>query len=97
MVRTQEWLRGANNQVVETPLAATVEMPRHEPQSASSGAHAGQITADQLSPEVIDAIARRVVEQLSEKVVAEIAWEVVPQLSELLIKRRLEEKESQTK
>ena len=56
----------------------------------------GQITLDQLSPEVIDAIARRAVEQLSEKVVEEIAWEVVPQLAELLIKRQLEEKEYQT-
>jgi CheY-like chemotaxis protein len=51
----------------------------------------------QLSPEIIDAIARRVVGQLSEKVVREIAWEVVPQLAELMIKRQLEEKESQTK
>lgn len=48
----------------------------------------------QLSPEMIDAIARRAVEQLSEKVVQEIAWEVVPQLAELLIKRQLEEKNS---
>jgi len=96
MVRTQEWLRESDSPAVETALAATVEMPRHEPQSATSSARAGQITADELSPEAIDAIARRVVEQLSEKVVAEIAWEVVPQLSELLIKRRLEEKE-QTK
>lgn len=50
-----------------------------------------QITLEQLSPEVIDAIARRAVEQLSERVVEQIAWEVVPQLAELLIKRRLEE------
>jgi hypothetical protein len=49
------------------------------------------ITLDQMSPEVIDAIARRAVEFLSEKVVQEIAWEVVPELSELLIKRQLEE------
>lgn len=51
----------------------------------------GQITLEQLSPEVIDAIARRAVEQLSERVVEQIAWEVVPDLAELLIKRRLEE------
>lgn len=51
----------------------------------------GMISLDQVSPEVIDAIARRAVEQLSEKVVAEIAWEVVPELAERLIKRRLEE------
>jgi len=52
------------------------------------------VSAQELSPEMIDAIARRAVEQLSEKVVQEIAWEVVPQLAELLIKRQLEEKNS---
>jgi CheY-like chemotaxis protein len=57
-------------------------------------AAAAQITLDQLSPGVIDEIARRAVEQLAEKIVREIAWEVVPQLSELLIKRQLEEKKS---
>ncbi|MGB8510108.1 MAG: response regulator [Pyrinomonadaceae bacterium] len=46
---------------------------------------------EQLSPEAIDAIARRAVEMLSEKVVQEIAWEVVPQLAELLIRQRLDE------
>ena len=51
-------------------------------------------SAQELSPEMIDAIARRAVEQLSEKVIQEIAWEVVPQLAELLIKRQLEEKNS---
>lgn len=51
-------------------------------------------TSSELSPEMIDAIARRAVEQLSEKVVQEIAWEVVPQLAELMIKRQLEEKNS---
>ena len=50
-----------------------------------------QITLSELSPEAIDAIARRVVEQLSDKVVREIAWDVVPELSELLIKQRLDE------
>jgi CheY-like chemotaxis protein len=55
------------------------------------------LTAQSLSPELIDAIARRAVEHLSERVVQEIAWEVVPQLAELLIKRQLEQKESQTK
>ncbi len=55
------------------------------------------LTAQSLSPELIDAIARRAVEHLSERVVQEIAWEVVPQLAERLIKRQLEQKESQTK
>jgi hypothetical protein len=50
------------------------------------------ISADFLSPEMIDAIARRVVEMMSDKVVREIAWEVVPDLAELIIKQQLEEK-----
>jgi hypothetical protein len=52
---------------------------------------ATSITTDQLSPEMIDAIARRAVELMSDKVIREIAWEVVPDLAELLIKRQLEE------
>jgi CheY-like chemotaxis protein len=51
--------------------------------------------ANQLSPEMIDAIARRVVEMMSDKVVREIAWEVVPELAELLIRRRLDEEKKQ--
>jgi CheY-like chemotaxis protein len=50
-----------------------------------------QVRADQLSPEALDAIARRVVELMSDKVVREIAWEVVPELAELLVKQKLEE------
>jgi len=67
----------------ETPAAETATPP------------AGKITLDQLSPEVIETIARRAVEQLSERVVEQIAWEVVPQLAELLIKRKLDENNSQ--
>jgi CheY-like chemotaxis protein len=59
--------------------------------AASQSQATGQITLEQLSPEVIEVIARRAVEQLSARVVEQIAWEVVPQLAELLIKRRLEE------
>ncbi|HEY0003708.1 MAG TPA: response regulator [Pyrinomonadaceae bacterium] len=77
----------------DAPLA---QPPQAESASAAaSHAPAGLITLDQLAPEVIEAIARRAVEQLSERVVQEIAWEVVPQLAELLIKRRLEEEQSQ--
>lgn len=88
----------ANTQEVQEELVE----PPPEPIPPSSVASAaptstspsGMIILDQLSPEVIDAIARRAVEQLSEKAVQEIAWEVVPQLAELLIKRQLEEKNS---
>lgn len=67
----------------EFPIAGTPE-----PASSSS------VGAVQLSPEMIDAIARRAVELMSDKVIREIAWEVVPDLAELLIKRQLEEKQA---
>ncbi len=47
------------------------------------------LNAQSLSPEVIDAIARRAVELMSDKAIREIAWEVVPDLAEQLIKKRL--------
>ncbi|HUS10707.1 MAG TPA: response regulator [Pyrinomonadaceae bacterium] len=65
-----------------------------EPYSSAPLASSSDVSLQQLSPEMIDAIARRAVEYLSEKVIQEIAWEVVPQLAELLIKRQLEEKNS---
>lgn len=49
-------------------------------------------SAQELSADAIDAIARRVIEQMSDKVVREIAWEVVPELSELMIKKKLDQK-----
>ncbi|HJP94294.1 MAG TPA: response regulator [Pyrinomonadaceae bacterium] len=67
------------------PVPSSVE-------SAPSASSAASISPDQLSPEMIDVIARRVVEMMSDKVVREIAWEVVPDLAELLIKKQLEEK-----
>lgn len=79
----------------ESPAAVA---PVVEAQPVASAARAqGSLTVDQLSPEVIDAIARRVVEQMSERAVQEIAWEVVPQLADLMIKRKLEEHETQNR
>jgi CheY-like chemotaxis protein len=79
---------------IEAPAAQVeIEQPMQET-SAQPAIASAPATASELSPEMIDAIARRAVEQLSEKVVQEIAWEVVPQLAELLIKRQLEEKNS---
>ncbi|HEX6718309.1 MAG TPA: response regulator [Pyrinomonadaceae bacterium] len=78
----------------EVPYASEVEEvavvePEPEPVVAEPAA---SFKSDQLTPEMIDAIARRVVEMMSDKVVREIAWEVVPDLAELLIKQQLEEK-----
>ena len=87
----------AHEVVVEeapAPYQPSSYVDRH---AVASAADASGVTAGNLSPEMIDVIARRVVEMMSDKVVREIAWEVVPDLAELLIQRRLEEKESQTK
>ena len=78
--------------VAVTPVSVTPEPVDSDVRPAVSPSSTGQ-----LSPEMIDAIARRVVQMMSEKVVQEIAWEVVPDMAELLIKRQLEEKESQAK
>jgi CheY-like chemotaxis protein len=78
-------------------MAGTATAPTADAESGVAAAPAppastplGQITLEQLSPEAVDAIARRAVELLSERVVEQIAWEVVPDLAERLIKRRLE-------
>jgi hypothetical protein len=66
---------------------STAQSETAAPPSYTPGA---LITLDQLAPEVVDVIVRRVVEQMSERVVQEVAWEVVPALAERMIKRRLE-------
>jgi len=76
----------ADTQEVAYPTDVAVVEPEPEPAAAPST----NLSADQLTPEMIDAIARRVVEMMSDKVVREIAWEVVPDLAELLIKQQLE-------
>lgn len=67
--------------VSTSPVIETINVP------SSISMNAGGT----LSPEAIDAIARRVVEMLSDKTVREIAWEVVPELAELHIKRKMQE------
>ena len=50
------------------------------------------ISGTEISDEVIEAIARRVVEKLSDKAVREIAWEVVPDMAEIIIRKMVEER-----
>ncbi|MBA2702778.1 MAG: response regulator [Blastocatellia bacterium] len=110
MARTQEFPRRSEQPFEPEQPAEHVAEPEHsieqmvayrsEPNAENAQALVSEAgvstvgTASELSPEMIDAIARRAVEQLSEKVVQEIAWEVVPQLAELMIKRQLEENSS---
>ena len=50
------------------------------------------ILNEEVSPEMVADVTRKVVERLSERAVREIAWEVVPELAELIIKKLVEEK-----
>jgi CheY-like chemotaxis protein len=93
LARTQEFPASLSEAARESRAEAKeVAEPRPMPAATTAGAQG--VSLEGVSPEVIDAIARRAVEHLSEKVVREIAWEVVPDLAELLIKRQLEENKS---
>jgi CheY-like chemotaxis protein len=69
----------------------SVVEPRSQPKPESVPSSVSSVSPTALSPEMIDAIARRAVELMSDKLIREIAWEVVPDLAELLIKKQLEE------
>lgn len=73
------------SETVEPKAVATTEevIPAVQTQTADSFS---------ISPELIEAIANRVVEKLSEKAVKEVALEVVPQMTELIVKKLVEEK-----
>jgi CheY-like chemotaxis protein len=101
LAKTQEFERITDEELPQVTSYSDApveeELPAELPPEASVAqpvAAATPVSAEQLSPEMIDAIARRAVEHMSEKVIQEIAWEVVPQLAELLIKRQLDEKNS---
>jgi DNA-binding response OmpR family regulator len=73
----------------------TLQAPEQSEISTSIGEYQSSTLSDastQFSPELIEAVANRVVEKLSDKAVREIAWEVVPQLADLIVKRMAEEK-----
>ena len=79
----------------EPRLASESEAQSSEAEEAPTGPLAyppgAMFGQQELSPDAINAIARRVIEQMSDKVVREIAWEVVPELSELMIKKKLDQ------
>lgn len=77
----------------ESPPAEQVYALPESTQNESANLEQSAMTdAAQFSPELIDAIAQRVVEKLSDKAVKDVAWEVVPQMADLIIKKMAEEK-----
>ena len=79
----------ADTQEISYAIAEPEPEVKSAPSSVASAVRS--VAPGELSPEMIDAIARRAVELMSDKVIREIAWEVVPDLAELLIKKQLEE------
>jgi len=92
LAQTWEFQRVVDDEPATEQGSVTAEVAPPVVEQLAPASHV--TSASELSPEMIDAIAKRAVEQLSEKVIQEIAWEVVPQLAELMIKRQLEEKNS---
>jgi CheY-like chemotaxis protein len=78
-------------------LAALPDMPAaSSPASAfGSSSDASNLNASNLNDEMVDRIARRVIELMSEKVVRDVAWEVIPDLAEMVVKQRIRELENE--
>lgn len=93
--RQSQEIRSEGSGAIADQLAKTQDLAQDLGESGEIVREPAKVASlDQLSPEMIDAIARRAVEHLSDKVIEEIAWEVVPQLAELMIRKQLEEKNS---
>lgn len=67
-----------------------LELPDPRVRAEHDQPHAMYAERPELSPELIDAIARRVAEKISESVIREIAWQVVPQVADSIIRERTE-------
>jgi len=64
---------------------------RPAPQPSPSAAEPPRplAVAGDLSPAMLDEIARRVAERLGDRLVREIAWEIVPEVAERLVRQRI--------
>lgn len=69
--------------IAEDPVSKSAGQEVAQPSVSSGG-------AVEITDELIDRIAARVVAKLSERVVSEIVWQVVPDLAEKMIRRELE-------
>jgi len=50
---------------------------------------------DDISPEFVDAVARKVIEKISENVIRQLAWQVVPQIAESVLREKAIERSDQ--
>jgi CheY-like chemotaxis protein len=75
---------------VELPPAGGLHVLEPQPQPVSQQSMASELSRFLENPELIDLIARKVVERLGREAVEKIAWEVVPDLAEIVIKEHVE-------
>ncbi|HEX7192627.1 MAG TPA: response regulator [Thermoanaerobaculia bacterium] len=83
----------ADSPVFEEPVAASPFEAPVEPE-ISTAAPAVSLSGD-VPDEVIERIARRVVQMLSADEVKKIAWEVIPDMAEMVVKERIRQLESE--
>lgn len=88
-------LESSDDEILELPSLPEEKVSRgtqasQETETLASISSSSQVVV--LPPEVIDAIAQKVVEKFAEKTIKEIAWEVVPQQAELIIRKIVEER-----
>lgn len=87
----------AQAEAIPEPVAAVAPVVQETETSAVSAevppSHFEEKGADmEVSPELVEAVTRKVMERLSEKAVKDVAWEVVPEMAERIIKQMAEEK-----
>lgn len=80
----------------EVPFEAPVEPEISTPPAAAAPAPAAAAAlSGDIPDEVIEKIARRVVQMLSADEVKKIAWEVIPDMAEMVVKERIRQLESE--
>ena len=91
----------ADSSVFEEPApvsvfpAAAEEVPFEAPVEPEISTPPAAALSGDISDEVIERIARRVVQMLSADEVKKIAWEVIPDMAEMVVKERIRQLESE--
>ena len=87
----------SDTEVIETfgEISPLEETEMGDSETGFEPAGQGQPTAQSLSDEDVERVAKRVVELIGDQVVREISWDVIPDLAEIVIKDRIRELEGQ--
>lgn len=72
-------------------IPATVDSPKFHEAVEDIVTFDDEPRSQNMSPEFIDAVARKVIEKISENVIRQIAWQVVPQVAESVIREKIAE------